>query len=78
MVGISEIRRKLVCRKKINRPTARDMNTAVWILRSKQIGLSMNELEEMDIGFVLDLFIESGNDDYKYPQMASQADIDRL
>ena len=54
------------------------MNTAVWILRSKQIGLSMNELEEMDIGFVLDLFIESGNDDYKYPQMATQADIDRL
>ena len=54
------------------------MNTAVWILRSKQIGLSMNELEEMDIGFVMDLFIESGNDHCEYKQKATQADFDKF
>lgn len=62
----------------MSRPTAREINTAVWFLRAKQLGLTLEEMDEMDIGFLIDLFIESINDEYKYPQMATQADIDRL
>lgn len=38
--------------------------------------IGMNDLEHMDYGFVLDMMIESGNDDYKYKEVASQADFD--
>lgn len=50
----------------------------MYFLRAKQIGLTLNELEDLEIGFVFDLMIESGNDYYKYPELAEQDDIDRL
>jgi len=62
----------------MSRPTARETNTAVFMLRAIQIGLSIADLEELDIGFVFDLMIESENDNYKYPYKAEQSDIDSL
>ncbi|MEE0896838.1 MAG: hypothetical protein U0L88_04335 [Acutalibacteraceae bacterium] len=50
----------------------------MYFLRAKQIGLTLTELEDLEIGFVFDLMIESGNDYYKYPELAEQDDIDRL
>lgn len=54
------------------------MNTAVYFLRAKQIGLSIAELEEIEIGFVYDLVIENGNDNCEYDKKATQGDIDKL
>lgn len=53
-------------------------NCAVYFLRAKQIGLTLGEMEEIDMGLVFDLLIESGNDGQEYPNVATQADIDRL
>ena len=60
----------------MSRPTARETNTAVFVLRAIQIGLSIDDLEQLDIGFVFDLMIEAENDNYKYPYKAQQSDID--
>ena len=42
------------------------------------MGLTLNELEEMTVGFVIDLMTEASNDDFKYEEKASQADFDRF
>lgn len=44
----------------------------------KTIGLTIDELELMDYGAVMDMLIEKGNDDYQYRQLATQADFDRF
>jgi len=54
------------------------MNTAVYFLRAKQMGLSINELEEMTVGFLIDLITEGANDDAKYSETATQADFDKF
>ena len=52
------------------------MNTAVYLLRAKQIGLTLAELDELTIGMVLDMFVEAHNDNYEYKEVATQADFD--
>ena len=52
------------------------MTTPLFLLRCKQIGLSLNELELLTIGMVNDMFIEKENDEYKYPYKARQSDFD--
>lgn len=54
------------------------MNTAVFLLRAKQIGLSIAELNVLDYGTVLDMFTESSNDRHgdEYTTLASQEDMD--
>lgn len=51
------------------------MNTALYILRAKQMGLTLNELEDLSFGFVIDMIIESGNDEAKYTPKATQEDF---
>lgn len=48
------------------------------MLRCVQCGVSICELGLLTIGMVNDMFIEMQNDGYKYPLIATQADIDRL
>ncbi len=48
------------------------------MLRCKQIGLTVDELDELDYGLVEDMFTESGNDEYDYPYKASQKDFDKF
>ena len=38
----------------------------------------MSDLDRLEYGQVMDILIEAGNDNYKYPQMASQEDMDRF
>jgi hypothetical protein len=66
--------------KKRSRPTEREVNTAVFLLRAKQMGLTLSELDELDEGTVMDMIIESGNDlcDDEYRQVATQEDFDSL
>ncbi|MFR4695528.1 hypothetical protein HFM87_16350 [Blautia producta] len=48
------------------------------MLRCVQCGISISDLELLSIGMVNDMFIEMKNDEYEYPVIATQEDIDRL
>lgn len=54
------------------------MTTGLFMLRCKELGLSVEELEILDYGLVADMMIEKGNDEYKYPYKATQKDFDRF
>ena len=40
------------------------MTTPLFLLRCKQLGLSMTELDLLTIGLINDMFTERENDDY--------------
>lgn len=65
-------------RKKKQREIDREVNTPLFMLRCVQLGISISELELLSIGMINDMFIEQKNDEYEYPVMATQEDIDRL
>lgn len=44
----------------------------------KTLGLSLDELEIMEYGVVMDMLTEKGNDDIQYKQLATQTDFDRF
>ena len=48
------------------------------MLRCVQVGISISDLELLSIGMVNDMYVEMKNDEYDYPVIATQADIDRL
>lgn len=54
------------------------MTTPLFLLRCLQIGLSLRDLDLVTIGMVNDMYAESGNDSYKYPELATQADYDNF
>lgn len=54
------------------------MTTPLFLLRCVQIGLSIRDLDLLTIGMVNDMYVESSNDDYKYPEVATQEDFDRF
>ena len=51
------------------------MTTALFLLRCAQTGIS---IQDLDLLTVLDIFTEKINDDYKWPKMATQEDMDRF
>lgn len=48
------------------------------MLRCKQMGLTVDELDQLDYGLVEDMFTESVNDEYDYPYKAGQRDFDKF
>lgn len=64
----------------MTRPTDRDVNTALYMLRAKQLGLSLTEMEQLEEGLVLDMLTEAGNDNESdsYQEVATQEDFDRF
>lgn len=38
----------------------------------------MEDLDQLSFGMVLDMFTELSNDDYKYKEVATQADFDKF
>lgn len=54
------------------------MTTPLFLLRCVQIGLSIRDLDLLTIGMVNDMYAEISNDDYKYPEVATQEDFDRF
>ena len=53
------------------------MTTPLFLLRCKQLGLSMTELDLLTIGLINDRFTERENDDYTgWNEVAGQADFD--
>lgn len=54
------------------------MSTALFLLRAKQYGYSIEELSVMERGVLYDIMTEAANDEIKYKQLASQEDFDRF
>lgn len=53
------------------------MTTPLFLLRCKQLGLSMTELDLLTIGLINDMFTERENDEYSgWNEVAGQADFD--
>ncbi len=58
--------------------TDRPFNTAVYLLRCIELGLSVEELNMLDYGMVTDILTERGNDGCEYKYVATQEDFDRF
>lgn len=54
------------------------MTTALFLLRCAELGLSMSDLEDLDVGMINDMFTEKANDSYEWKQIATQDDFDRF
>lgn len=54
------------------------MNTALFIHAALGAGFSLQDLDEIEFGTVLDVITEMSNDNHKYKQVATQADFDRF
>lgn len=52
------------------------MTTPLFMLRCLQLGLSIRDCDDVTIGLVYDMYAESQNDNYEYPDMAEQKDFD--
>lgn len=63
---------------KKGRRTERQMTTALFVLRAFQMRLSMDDLDCLEYGFVVDMMTESSNDTYDYKPLATQEDFDRF
>ena len=53
------------------------MNLGLFALRVVQIGLQMADLDFLEYGEIMDMFVEAGNDSYEYDELATQEDMDR-
>lgn len=70
---------KIECRsKKLPKPTDREITSALILLRCKQLGLTLEDLDVLDLGAVMDMAVEQANDDYEYPVLATQEDMDNF
>jgi len=54
------------------------MNTAVYLLRAFQLGLSVDDMKQLTVGMVFDMIIESNNDNCEYDVQATQEDFMRF
>lgn len=52
------------------------MTTALFLLRTIEIGLSIDDLDKLTFGMVIDMFTEKSNDSVEYDYVATQDDID--
>ena len=61
--------------KKKIRPTTREPNGSIFMLRCCELNLHDADLDSMTMGMVYDLLIERANDNETYPYKATQQDI---
>ena len=54
------------------------MTTALFVLRAVQAGLSIDDLDSLEYGVVLDIITEASNDNVEYRQLATQEDFDKF
>lgn len=52
--------------------------TALFLLRCKQIGFTIEDLDYLSLGAIYDVFIEFGNDEVDYKPVATQEDFDKF
>lgn len=54
------------------------MTTALFLLRVYQIGMKLDDLDELTMGTIFDIMTEAANDEQKYKPLANQEDFDRF
>ena len=54
------------------------MTTALFLLRCKEVGLELSEMDRLEIGLVFDMFTEKANDSAEYDLVPTQEDFDRF
>lgn len=54
------------------------MTTPLFMLRAIELGLSVEDIDELDTGLIYDMLIERSNDEYEYPIEATQSDFDKF
>ena len=54
------------------------MTSALLILRAKQVGFALDEVDSLTWGQLMDVITESSNDSYKYPKMGTSEDYKKL
>jgi len=54
------------------------MTTGLFLLRTFQMGLTLDDLDGLEMGTVYDMMTESSNDDCDYKIVATQEDFDRF
>lgn len=54
------------------------MTTALFMLRCLQVGLSLDDLDKLEIGMVNEMFVEMANDHAEYAELPSQSDFDNF
>lgn len=54
------------------------MTLGLFLLRAVQMGLSLDDLDGLEYGTVIDMLTESSNDECTYRQVATQEDFDRF
>jgi len=54
------------------------MTSALVMLRAKQVGFTIDELDALTWGQVMDVILELGNDNYKYPIKGTKSDYEKL
>lgn len=54
------------------------MTTALFLLRAFQMNLTMDDLDGLEYGMIIDMMTESSNDFCEYKTLASQDDFDKF
>lgn len=54
------------------------MTSALFVLRAFQMGLTLDDLDSLEYGTVIDIMTESSNDECEYDAVATQEDFDRF
>ena len=54
------------------------MTTGLFMLRCKELGFSVDELETVEFGLIMDMLTEQGNDNCEYLYKATQADFNKF
>lgn len=63
---------------KKSNPVDRDLTTGLFLLRCIEVGLTLADLEDIEMGMALDILTEKANDDCDYDKIATQDDFDRI
>lgn len=56
----------------------RPITTGLFLLRCSQVGISMSDLDLLDVGMVYDMLTEQGNDSEEWDILATQSDFDKF
>lgn len=54
------------------------MTTPLLYLRAVELGLTVADIDQLEIGFIYDLLSERANDDIQYDIIATQEDFDKF
>lgn len=54
------------------------MTVGLYLLRAKQAGFTLDEMDQLERGDIFDVMTEMGNDNEKYPLKATQKDFDSV